>query len=191
VLEFRNNVCTDRYSRYGAYGYGENENQEVPGFEKFINITWNEVQWGSLQRQCLGRNWDRYSDELIETNRSNSYPFATPQTRPPRRKAGSDSSLKYYPRSAVLIRTWHEMNWTENDLHHLRSLIMELSLNSGAEYEVFLMVHVKDHSLPIFSYSPTVEELKAKYIPAEFRDMVIFFNDKLLEAWYANIEEHE
>src|SRR4051812_42182713 len=108
------NVCTDRYSRYGAYGYGEKETQEVPGFEKFSNITWNDVQWGGLQRQCLARNWDRYSDEPIETNRSSAYPFAIPQMRSPQKKAESDSPLKYYPRSAVLIRTWHEMSWTEN-----------------------------------------------------------------------------
>lgn len=67
---------------------------------------------------------------------------------------------------------------------------MELSLHSGAEYEVFLLVHVKDDTIPIYSDDNTVQRLKEIYIPAEFRNMTIFFNNKLLEAWYPKVEEH-
>jgi hypothetical protein len=66
---------------------------------------------------------------------------------------------------------------------------MELSLHSGAEYEVFLLVHVKDDELPIFSDSKTMNRLRNS-IPAEFRSMALFFNNKLLEAWYPKIVEH-
>ncbi|GIC93024.1 DUF3405 domain-containing protein [Aspergillus udagawae] len=194
AMDLDDRVCADRFARYGAYGYGENETDEVPGFKKPSRVAWDTLQWGNLQQQCLERNWDRYSNESLETKYSNVYPSAIPQARPPRppqKRAEAGSVPRLFPRSAVLVRIWHDMNWTENDKHYLRSLIMELSLGSGAEYEVFLMVHVKDLSLPIFSDSSTVEQIKATFIPAEFRDIVIFFNNKLLEAWYPNIEEHE
>jgi hypothetical protein len=66
---------------------------------------------------------------------------------------------------------------------------MELSLHSGGEYEVFLMVHVKDDKLPIFSDAKTMRDLRES-IPPEFRNISVFFNNKLLEAWYPKIEEH-
>ena len=81
------------------------------------------------------------------------------------------------------------MKWTEDHRQYLRALIMELSLHSGGEYEVFLLVHVKDDELPIFSDPATVEALR-NAIPEEFRNMALFFNTKMLEAWYPKIEEH-
>jgi hypothetical protein len=96
----------------------------------------------------------------------------------------------YKPRSAVVIRTWHDMEYTPNDLQHVRAMIMELSLHSGAEYEVFLLVHVRDDSVPIFSDEEAVQKLKDEYLPVEFHDMAVFFNYKLLEGWYPKIDTH-
>jgi hypothetical protein len=67
---------------------------------------------------------------------------------------------------------------------------MELSLHSGAEYEVFLMVHVLDDSIPLET-DVDIQRLKATTIPDEFHDMTIFFNNKMLENWYPKIFEHK
>ncbi|KAJ6155279.1 hypothetical protein N7470_005845 [Penicillium chermesinum] len=68
---------------------------------------------------------------------------------------------------------------------------MELSLHSGGEYEVFILSHVKDKAIRL---SPQDDEyflkLKAKFIPPEFHDITVLFNDQTLESWYPNIEEH-
>lgn len=69
-------------------------------------------------------------------------------------------------------------------------MIMELSLHSGAEYEVFILVHVKDDT-PIHTDEESVRRLKDKYIPSEFHDMAILFNDKMLETWYPNVMQHK
>lgn len=66
---------------------------------------------------------------------------------------------------------------------------MELALHSGAEYEVFLLIHVRDDEMPIYSDAKTMEKLR-KSIPKEFRKLALFFNTKLLEAWYPKIAEH-
>lgn len=66
---------------------------------------------------------------------------------------------------------------------------MELALHSGAEYEVFLLIHVRDDEMPIYSDAKTMEKLR-RTIPKEFRKLALFFNTKLLEAWYPKIAEH-
>lgn len=68
---------------------------------------------------------------------------------------------------------------------------MELSLHTGAEYEVFILVHVKDDKYPVHTNDESVaRQVMETFVPREFRDMVVLFNDKILEAWYPKIQEH-
>ncbi|KAJ5280883.1 hypothetical protein N7478_006255 [Penicillium angulare] len=188
------NVCTDRYSRFGAYGYDDDNDAEIPGFIRPEPVNWFEVDWYKLQASCYEKNADRYQPSTA-LNESRERPLSFELREPPRKgfesENQSDRSKKkqYHPRSAVLIRSWNNMIWTTNHRQYLRALIMELSLHSGAEYEVFLLVHVRDNDLPIFSDRKTIERLR-NLIPEEFRNMALFFNNKLLEAWYPKIEEH-
>lgn len=184
-------VCTARYSRYGAYGFDEDSDEYIPGFIRPPLSSWFEDDWHDLQCRCFDRNTDRYKPGSM-MNSTRQQPLSLELREPPRESSESESASgvkKYQPRSAVLIRAWHSMAWTPNHLQYLRALIMELSLHSGAEYEVFLLIHVKDDELPIFSDTNTIEQLR-KFVSAEFRKMALFFNSKLLEAWYPKIVEH-
>lgn len=186
------NVCTDRYSRYGAYGYDQAGDEDVPGFSRPPRVDWSRVDWHDLQAQCLQRNADRYPPGSVLNGTQElplSFEFKRQANKLSRETLGSSSQKGYHARSALLIRSWNSMKWTEDHRQYLRALIMELSLHSGGEYEVFLLVHVKDDELPIFSDSATVEALR-NAIPEEFRNMALFFNTKMLEAWYPKIEEH-
>ncbi|GES61279.1 hypothetical protein ATEIFO6365_0006073800 [Aspergillus terreus] len=194
AIDLDGNVCFDRYSRYKPYGYGLDTGVDVPAAHPSVNITWDEVDWADLQAQCLHRNAKRYKGH--QTKRP---PVSHPLTQSfskseapllMQEPAAPVSGPQYQPRSAVLIRAWHTIKWTPNHLQYLRSLLMELSLHSGAEYEVFLLIDVKDDFLPIFSDASTVQYLKDLFIPTEFRNMTIFFNNKLLEGWYPLLEEH-
>lgn len=66
---------------------------------------------------------------------------------------------------------------------------MELSLHTGGEYELFLLVDVKDPILPI-SQDIDIRRVMETYIPAEFHDMTILFNEETLKSWYPKIDEH-
>jgi hypothetical protein len=66
---------------------------------------------------------------------------------------------------------------------------VELSLHSGGEYEVFLLVDVKDKSFNL-AEDEVVGRLKEEYIPPEFHHMTIFFDEHMLEEWYPEIDEH-
>ncbi|EPS33487.1 hypothetical protein PDE_08449 [Penicillium oxalicum 114-2] len=185
-------VCTDRFSRFGAYGYGADNDDEIPGFQRPEPVQWDNVDWNALQNQCFERNADRYKPHGTASPAARG-PLAfesTPSSHPADNAESADTGMKqYHARSAVLIRSWHSMLWTPNHREYLRAMIMELSLHSGGEYEVFLLVHVKDDALPLFSDPQTVHDLR-ETIPPEFRNMALFFNTKLLEAWYPKIEEH-
>ncbi|KAF9889333.1 hypothetical protein FE257_007443 [Aspergillus nanangensis] len=197
ALGLDGHVCFDRYGRLGAYGYGEGEyDEDIPGVQLPGNASWGEVDWADLQSQCLKRNANRYRKTQTR-RRATQHPLVNPLSGSEPEPSGvnlapspSLSWKRHQSRSAVIIRTYHSMSWTDNHIHYLRSLIMELSLHSGAEYEVFFMVDVKDDMLPIFSDMEAIQSLKEEYIPAEFQNITIFFNNKLLEAWYPRLGEH-
>ncbi|KXG50850.1 uncharacterized protein PGRI_064220 [Penicillium griseofulvum] len=172
ALGLDGNVCTDRYSRYGAYGYDDDGEDEVPGFTRPPAVPWREVDWQRLQNLCLERNADRYvSTETANSSTQSPLAFDLPQA------------------PHKLWETPNGLNWKPHHREYIRALIMELSLHSGGEYQIYILCHVKENEMPIFSDINTINQLRNS-IPKEFRNMALFFNNKLLEAWYPKIEEH-
>ncbi|XHG06076.1 hypothetical protein AWENTII_009285 [Aspergillus wentii] len=185
------NVCSDRYSRYGPYGYDEDNHQTVPGFQRPRKVRWDNVNWGELQTQCYERNADRYNPHFIDQHYSRHVLTTDIPQRPVAyTEPTSPVTKSYKPRQAVVLRASSEMNWTQSHRQYLRSLIMELSLHTGMEYQVFFMVDVKDDSLPIETEDWAVKHVLDNSVPAEFRNMTVMFNERLLETWYSKVEEH-
>ncbi|CAI7631641.1 unnamed protein product [Penicillium discolor] len=167
-----------------------------PGNQKdFPAPMFGSYQATGLDGNCFERNVGRYSPS--ETNpRPISltlpvHPRVTARTLPRDKPTSSPHISRYKPRSAVILRAWHDMEWSENLKQNVRSLVTELSLHSGGEYQVFLLIHVKDESIPIYTDDDeVVKEIKARFIPHEFQDMAVLFNEKTLESWYPRVEEH-
>ncbi|KZN93001.1 hypothetical protein EN45_031690 [Penicillium chrysogenum] len=82
------------------------------------------------------------------------------------------------------------MKYTTNDIHNIRAMVMELSLLSGAEYEVIILVDAKDQILPNPMDNAAMDSLKKVYLPEELRGLAVFFNTKLLGDWYPTIDAH-
>ncbi|KAJ6004542.1 hypothetical protein N7522_006187 [Penicillium canescens] len=193
AMDLDGDVCTDRYSRFGAYGFDEDGEDEVPGFSRPPAVPWSRVDWYELQSLCLERNSGRYkSSDVVNVSMRSPLSFDLPNAphktweSPP---VTASNVKRFNPRTALLIRAWNGLIWKPHHREYLRALIMELSLHSGGEYQIFLLIHVKDDEMPIFSDTKTINRLKSS-IPEEFRNMALFFNNKLLEAWYPKIEEH-
>lgn len=83
------------------------------------------------------------------------------------------------------------MKYTTNDIHNIRAMVMELSLLSGAEYEVIILVDANDQILPNPMDNVAMDSLKEEYLPEELRELAVFFNTKLLEDWYPTIDVHQ
>lgn len=176
------NVCFDRFARLGPYGLNEN----TPDFRK--------VKWGQLQNECLERNKDRYKLSNIPTlapgidEVGGSPPKDDDLTHGVKSRAGEES-LQYKPRTAVLIRTWDTYDYQENDIQAVRSLISELSLQSGGEYQIFLFVNIKDSNSPIFTDSAAYQKALEQYVPEELRDIAMLWSEKVCTEWYPKVGE--
>ncbi|KAH7011783.1 hypothetical protein EDB80DRAFT_401080 [Ilyonectria destructans] len=94
-------------------------------------------------------------------------------------------------RTAILLRSYTGKVYTENDKQTIRALISELSLRSGGEYEVFLLVQVKDNSLRIFEDSDTYQNVLKQYVPTEFQGITILWNDQLVWDVYTELKDEE
>ncbi|KAJ5921372.1 hypothetical protein N7466_009698 [Penicillium verhagenii] len=187
ALQLDASVCTSRHSRLGAYGY-ESDSNDSSNVWLPPKTDWDSVPWGRLQSQCLDRNADRYVGGQANLQAVHSLP-----TRPTQEIPSSQSETgnpHHKTRSAVILRAWHDMEWTENLKQSIRALIMELSLHSGGEYEVIILCHVKDRKININLEGADALNLKAQFVPREFLDMTILFNDFTLESWYPKVEEH-
>jgi len=162
-----------------------------------------------LQRQCAGLNSDRFLwNKSIENPsaenipREVSAPVLTANVTEPGKTGRLDTiedeaeakkqglhgmpifTAKSKLRTAVLIRTTITQKFSNNDKQNIRSLITELSLKSGAEYQVFLLMLVKDRELPIFTDATAYEFALSTYVPDEFRNMTILYNEAIMKEKY-------
>ncbi|KGO68034.1 Protein of unknown function DUF3405 [Penicillium italicum] len=156
----------DRYTRYGAYGFAQSE-KDIENWIKPKKLDWSIVDWGKLQTQCAAKNADRFDAQ----------------------SQGPNIHLAPEARTAVLIRTYTGKNYSENDLINIRAMVSELSLQSGGEYEVILLTHVKDDSVRLDD--PLVRDRLLKdNIPREFWGITQFWNMPQQVANYPQLD-HE
>jgi hypothetical protein len=93
------------------------------------------------------------------------------------------------PRTAVILRTWSDYKYDEETMIYLRSLISELTLMSGGEYEVFFLVHVKDVNLPIWADDDTYNRVLNESLPEEFRGMGVLWTERQMGLVYGGLDE--
>ncbi|KAJ5092491.1 hypothetical protein NUU61_007361, partial [Penicillium alfredii] len=186
ALGLRSDVCTDRYGRYGPYGFGDNE-PEHTGLMKRRNVDWDAVNWGALQSQCYERNAGRYNPAQPDQHYG-QHIMSLNSPKPPQ-PASPPDSLSYKSRSAVILRASEDMKWNPSHQQYMRSLIMELSLHSGSEYQVFFLVDVHNEELDI-EHDPEAVQRAMANIPPEFRDMTVLFNTRLMRQWYPRVNEY-
>lgn len=146
------------------------------------------MNWASLQQNCLQRNADRYrtADPQEKTIWTLDKQFEKKIPSRPNRLLEPGVQ----PRNAVILRSWLGMKYTANDLHHIRPMVMELSLYSGGEYEVILFVDCQGKTLPGPRDTVAMESFKKRHLPAELREMAVVFNEKMLADWYPGIDTH-
>lgn len=152
-------------------------------------IHWDQVDWANLQQACLERNRERF--RTIEPREKKIWTLDKRLDSSDKSKTDEETGPKSLSRTAVILRSWLDMKYTENDLHHIRAMIMEMSLYSGGEYEVVLLVDCRDTKLPDPRKKDAVEQFKEKHLPKELREIAVFFNKKILHSWYSRTDVHE
>ncbi|KAI1820497.1 hypothetical protein F4861DRAFT_522837 [Xylaria intraflava] len=180
ALGLRNDVCFDRFSRYGPYGLGysldrggvsesldtESEGSEIV-WEKTGQINWNEIDWAAAQTQCFTSNQGRF--------------FTGNQTRDA--ELALTGRKKLY-RTAIVIRTYVGFKWTAHAVLNFRAMISELNLRSGGEYDVHFLLHVRDNSAPIWADPATAREIIYANVPVEFHGLCTLWSEAQMKLFY-------
>jgi hypothetical protein len=174
-------------SRYGPYGYGD---EDAAGYSR-SRVEWESVNWASLQDTCLARNEFRFRNPSnITTHPKLSMPGLMRRRRLAKMVRPVRDSRQTTGRTAIVIRSWDSYDYKKDDMINLRSLIVETSLSSGAEYAVFLLVHIKDKSKGIFSSDANYQAALNDTVPPELRGIAVLFDELLLESWYSKVGDH-
>ena len=171
----------DRYTRYAAYGYGEDDTSS--DWIRPSKVDWESVNWGKLQQECVQINAGRYNTTAASDSSGLSSWFSR-RSRPTNLINPEAAPEK---RTAILIRSYTDKQYSENDKQVIRSMVQELSLQSGGEYEVFLLVHVKDDSIPI-DQEDAYEQVLRDHIPPEFWNMTILWNVAMVSKRYNKLD---
>lgn len=92
-------------------------------------------------------------------------------------------------RTAIVIRTWWDHQYSVEDIIYLRSLIAELSLLSGGEYTIHFLVHVKDDNVPIWADRKIYDRVLENSLPEEFRGMGVLWSERQMSLIYGGLQE--
>ncbi|WPH01897.1 Hypothetical protein R9X50_00475100 [Acrodontium crateriforme] len=217
VLGLRDDVCFERYGRLGPYGLGYSvgnggSGAGIDGEREGSEQVWGEVQevdyrnvkWSNAQQQCMEANAHRFkpADKKLnhfylsaaaggpvkdlqgrddsEREESKPKPTVTPKTK---------NGKKFVPRTAVVIRTWWDYEYDAEDLFYLRSLINELSIQSGSEYVVHFLIHVKDDNKQIWADDEIYQQVLNDSLPEEFRGMGTLWSERQMGLIYGGVPD--
>jgi Protein of unknown function (DUF3405) len=190
VMSINSSLCFDRYSRLGSYGLGDVDTHPVKGWQRPAVVNWTEINWGKLQNQCIEKNKDRFRPPIEENSPwQESHGNAGRGVAGSNKRASPETLAIYKPKTAIVFRSFSGFDYTPNDIQNIRAMITELSLMSGGEYTIHLLVHIKDNGLKIFEDPEVYEEVKRRAVPQEFWEITELWNEELSDLWYPRIGE--
>ncbi|KAL5614363.1 hypothetical protein BROUX41_004469 [Berkeleyomyces rouxiae] len=194
-LSLPEGICLDRYGRYGPYGFGYSisegglgagEYGHTDGMEsvwkQVSKVNWENTDWADAQRRCYKSNAARFA--VPEKPKLSPNDFFI--------DAGNEKKLPpntgKLSRTAVVIRCWDQYNWKPNDIMNLRAIIAELSLASGGQYDVHLLVQVKDEAAtPIWADDAIYKQRIAEAVPKEFQGIATLWTETQMLALYQGL----
>lgn len=191
VVGLNEDVCFDVYNRYGAYGFAQGDTRGHNSWTRPDDYPdWKTTRWGQLQDACLERNKRRYSSDArtpMNIVPTKVLPGDADSFDEEANEARFATKPKFHHRTALLIRTWEGYTYTDNDLQAIRSLVSELSLLTGGEYQVFLFVNVKQHDADIYNDPQVYNDILRQVVPQELRDISLLWTEKVCEEWYPKV----
>ena len=219
LLGLRDDICFERFGRLGPYGYGYSKQRGGTGaglhgdregaddiwtdMEGISEVDYSNVSWAQAQHACGYRNQKRFKprvetdghfflseDKISKRNENVELGSGLDQrngTFPP--KESVHEKVILLPRTAVLLRTWWNREYSQEDIIYLRSLITELSLLSGGEYAVHFLIHVKDDNVPIWADKRIYDRILENSLPKEFQGMGTLWTERQMNLIYGGLQE--
>ncbi|KAJ5245978.1 hypothetical protein N7468_000961 [Penicillium chermesinum] len=198
ALGLNDNKCYDRYGRFGPYGYGYSSRwggigAGIDGLREGVRrpkkfIDYSRVNWGHASQRCLEKNGNRFQLPPGANARWRSLDSVAQSEGKLKGQAAGPSKDKL-PRSAVMLRIWHGIEWKQEMILHMRAMIAELSLLSGGEYQIFFLINVKDDTIPIWASDEIYDKILKESLPEEFWEMGVLWSEKQMELFYYGLDE--
>ncbi|KAK0635784.1 hypothetical protein B0T17DRAFT_624651 [Bombardia bombarda] len=197
VLGLREDVCFDRFGRYGPYGLGYSfdeggveagmdTEQEGSGevWAKTGKINYDRMDWGDAQDRCFQSNKKRFNqDGDGHASTYDSQLLSAEDTTTSQHQA-SHHERKKIPRTAIIIRTYVGFQWTRHSILNFRAMISELSLRSGGEYAVHFLLHVRDDEAPVWADGETAQRVLDENVPDEFHSICTLWSEAQMRLLY-------
>ncbi|KAJ6263119.1 hypothetical protein Dda_1679 [Drechslerella dactyloides] len=189
VLGLDETVCFERNALLMPYGFGENPDVEPrKDWKNSSSISFANVDWGKLQEECVARNKDRFDPSpAVATGLIPSWKLLFEGAKAKR----GDSTANYHSRTAVVLRGWDGFRFLPDDIINLRRLITEVSLLSGGEYQVHLIIDVKNLEIPFYADETVYRGIIETIVPKEFRGIVELSNEVMMSAVYPSAPYHD
>lgn len=196
----------------GLHGEREGADDMWSGDGKAAQVNYHQVQWAKAQNSCAEKNKLRFKapteekgnlfqslkiskrgDKTGEVEGSTTLEEAlngskTKNTTQVKDQTSPEKLVKL-PRTAILVRTWWNYEYTPEDIIYMRSLISELSLMSGGEYTVHFLIHVKDDNLPIWADKKIYDRVLENSLPKEFEGMGTLWSERQMGLIYGGLQE--
>ena len=195
----------------GLHGHRLGADDMWKDSENITKVDYSKIHWARLQDICAAKNSLRFRtsrskegqlfqsmhisqslNHLAEEFVSNAAQGASESqvTDSGQRQAlNRSANLLHISRTAILIRTWWNYEYTPEDVIYLRSLITELALLSGGEYIVHFLIHVKDENLPIWADRKIYDRVLENSLPQEFRGMGTLWSERQMSLIYSGLQE--
>ncbi|KAJ9619600.1 hypothetical protein H2203_008381 [Taxawa tesnikishii (nom. ined.)] len=179
-----------------------------------LEIDYRTVKWAEAQERCAHKNRFRFKEKPKGRNHFfQTMGVGGPDREPPASQQSVSAALtaeevdsssnhtekengkrapsgkNLLPRTAVIIRTWWDYQYDAEDLFFLRALVNELSIQSGGEYTVHFLIHVKDDNMQIWSDDETYQRVLNNALPEEFRGMGTLWSERQMGLIYGGVAE--
>ncbi|KAK4168099.1 hypothetical protein QBC43DRAFT_128160 [Cladorrhinum sp. PSN259] len=199
LLGIREDICFDRFGRYGPYGLGytfdeggahvgtdtEQADSEAV-WEKTGKINYSKINWGDAQARCYESNKKRFAPPHDEPTVTTTPASATSNGKKKhlRRSFLSRREREKISRTAVVIRAYVGFQWTHHVVLNFRALISEVALRSGGEYAVHFLLHVRNDDEPIWADSQTAQRILDENVPEEFHGICTLWSEDQMRLLY-------
>lgn len=198
----------------GLHGDREGADDIWTETKDISEVDYSKIRWATLQRACALKNENRFkpsaemngnlfqnmhteqeqelrTKDKASTRERRAEPtleqFSSNGTLPA--KVNTSKKPTQLPRTAIVIRTWWNFEYSQEDIIYLRSLITELSLLSGGEYTLHFLVHVKDDNVPIWAEKRIYDRILQNALPNEFQGMGTLWSERQMSLIYGGLEE--
>lgn len=214
VLGLDQNLCFERDSRMGQYGLkiAVDENGDELNWD---TVNWGELQRECLALNQARFHATGPENEYVNERTDDSADLKrgddsmddaeilmrimrrfwrgqgrqTSQRKATKKVEDRDekTTTEYEPRTVLLLRSFTGKTYTENDKQVIRSLITELSLRTGGQYEVVLFVHVRENDNNIWASQDAYQKAIDDHVPPEFRSIAVLWNEPAMDRMYPKL----